>query len=221
MKRMLTNLAVILLLAAPAAHAGKLVCWTDDKGQRACGDRVPPQYAKKERQILDSHGRVIGTQDRQKTPEEIAEMERKAAAAEAEQERFKIQEKYDRYLLQTFANAGELEGARDARLRALEAQMTIGDKANADNEKTLKGLRDRVDALKQAGKEPDPKLAQQVAEFEKALADGQRARQQRMKDHAEIKAKFALDIERFNLLKSGRIQVGQATPAASDAATQP
>jgi hypothetical protein len=216
MKRMLTNLAVALLMAAPAAHAGKLVCWTDDKGQRACGDRVPPQYAKKERQILDAQGRVIDTQDRQKTPEEIAEIERKAAAEAAEKERFKVQEKYDRYLLQTFATANELEGARDARLRALQAQMNINDKAIADTEKSLKSLQDRAAAQKKDGKEPDAKLQKQIADFQKSLEESRKARAQRSKDAEEITAKFAVDIERFQLLKSGRLQVGAAMPAPSE-----
>ena len=29
-----------------AEAAGSIVCWTDENGRRACGDRVPPQYAR-------------------------------------------------------------------------------------------------------------------------------------------------------------------------------
>ena len=89
--RNLTFPLIVLMLAVPAVHAGKLACWTDDKGQKACGDRVPPQYAKKERQVLDGHGRVIQTQSREKTPEEIAEARQKEEAAAADKMRFEQQ----------------------------------------------------------------------------------------------------------------------------------
>lgn len=211
--------SLVLMLTASAAQAG-VVCWTDDRGQKACGDRVPPQYAKKERQSLDAHGRVINTQARQKTPEEIAEASRLEAAAAAEKARFVQQEKYDRYLLQTFASSKELEDSRDSRLRALESQMQLNDKANADAEKSLKTLQDRAAAAKNGGKDPG-KLLVQIAEFERSLKQGRMSREQQAKDHAEITAKFGADIERFNALKSGKVQMGAPMPAAPAPAPAP
>jgi len=208
------------VLIAPTAQAGKLVCWTDDKGQRACGDRVPPQYAKGEREVLDAQGRVIDKQGRQKTPEEVAEVERKAAAETAEKERFEKQAKYDRFLLQTFGSAKELEQSRDARLRALNGQMVLNDKSIADTEKTVKSLQDRAAAAKKANKPVDAALAKQIKQFEAALTESRAAREQKTRDQAAIAAKFNADIERYNKLRSHEIELGAAV-APAPAETSP
>lgn len=204
---------LISLAAAPAAQAGKLVCWTDDKGQRACGDRVPPQYAKGERQVLDAHGRVVQKQGRQKTEAEVAEEERKAAAVIAEKERFEKQSKDDRFLLQTFNTPQDLEQSRDSRLRALNAQIVLNDKSIADSEKTLKSLQERAAQDKKEGKPVDASLEKQIRQFEADIAESRAAREQKLKDQAAIKSKFGNDIERFNKLKSRQIEIGAAATA--------
>ena len=51
-------LSLTLLAASAPAMAGKIVCWTDDDGKRACGDRVPPKAARKERTVMDEDGRA-------------------------------------------------------------------------------------------------------------------------------------------------------------------
>lgn len=215
MRNLMIPALLLSLMSTSAAHAGKMVCWTDDQGRKACGDRVPPQYAKKDREVLDAQGRVIKKESRQKTPEEVAAAEAKIAAEAAEKERFEKQQKYDGFLIQTYSSAKELENSRDARLRALAGQITLSDKANADTEKTLQTLRDRVDVAKKASKEPDPKLLKQIKEYEKSLAEGKKAREQRSKDQAEVTAKFGADIERYDLLKSGKVQLGGLAPASA------
>src|SRR5690606_23800396 len=89
--------------------ARKIVCWTGENGHRACGDRGPPQYARQERQVYDASGRVVETIGRQKTPDEIAEAERRAAEQEAGRKRAEEQAAYDRFMLTSFSSVAELE----------------------------------------------------------------------------------------------------------------
>lgn len=197
-----------LALAAAPDSGRKLQCWTDEKGQRACGDRVPPQYAKQERQVINSQGMVVGTKARQKTDAEIAEEQRKAEAAAAEKKRLEEQTAYDKYLLQTFSNVAELQGVRDTRVATLDGRLKLAEKSVADTEASLKGLRERAAADQKAGKPVDARLGKQIKEFEAALVDGHKAVDQLRKDREQIGAKFDKDIERYKKLRTGEIQMG-------------
>src|SRR3546814_4544232 len=60
------------LLSTSAIAAGGVQCWTDNQGHRACGDTVPPQYAKQQREVFDEQGRVRQVKPREKTEAEVA-----------------------------------------------------------------------------------------------------------------------------------------------------
>ena len=53
-----TAVAAWLASAATPVSAAGIVCWDEADGRRACGDRVPPEYARRERQVYDKTGRV-------------------------------------------------------------------------------------------------------------------------------------------------------------------
>ncbi|TXH04584.1 MAG: hypothetical protein E6R07_07940 [Nevskiaceae bacterium] len=207
MRTILISAVLLLPLAVSAAPNGgtpkKIQCWTDDKGVRTCGDHVPPQFAKDQRDIYNSQGVVIGTQARQKTPEEIAEEERKAAEAAAAQRAAEDQAHYDRFLLDTYASPKELEAERDRRVQITDGRIGLVQKAIADNQKTLQDLHGRADGLNKAGKPVDDKLAKQIAKFEASLKDSQTSLDQLQKDRAATQDKFAKDIERYKQLKPG------------------
>lgn len=206
-KILIVILAALPMLAAAQQQSGKPVkriqCWTDEKGARSCGDHVPPQYAKEQRDIYNNQGVVIGTQSRQKTPEEIAEDERKAAEAAAAQKKIEEQAAYDRFLQDTYANAKEIEAARDARLQIIDGRSALAQKSIADTEKTLVELRGRVDGAKKANKTPDARALKQVAKFEESLAGNKEAVVQLQKEREQTATKFNQDIERYKQLRPG------------------
>lgn len=198
----------------PLAHAGKLQCWVDDKGVRACGDRVPPQYAKQERKVLNEHGVVVGTKAREKTQEEVAEAQRQAAAVAAEKKRYEEQVAYDKYMLQTFESVTQMQGVRDTRLATLDGRLKLAERSVTDAENSLKGLRERLAALEKEGK-TDVRLKKQVTDFEASLVDTLRSVAQMKKEREEISLKFSADAERFKQLRAGQVQMG--SPAAGPA----
>ncbi|HEX4872629.1 MAG TPA: hypothetical protein VFV27_09970, partial [Nevskiaceae bacterium] len=123
-------LALLLLLSSGSLLAQakpKIVCWNDDQGVRHCGDRVPPEYAKTDRERLDAQGRVISTQARELTAEELAEKKRAEEAAALEAQRRKEAEAYDRFLLQSFTLPEDILSARDERLRILDGRIRLAD----------------------------------------------------------------------------------------------
>ncbi|HEX4896309.1 MAG TPA: hypothetical protein VFV11_08265 [Solimonas sp.] len=216
MLRSLTLAAAALagLLAAPAVSAGQLQCWTDDQGRRACGDRVPPEYAKKERQVYNEKGRLVDIKEREKTAEESA-AEAEAARREAEARQQKEEQvAYDRFLVDTFATVRDLEKMRDGRIAAIDSRIALTEKGLADNQVALKSLRAQPPG---AGKAAERQKAK-IAEFEKTLAGNERALAQAKAEREQTQQRFARDIERYRQLKGLPPEPAASVPATPPAA---
>jgi hypothetical protein len=247
----LTVVAWLMVLACGAVQAQtqrQFQCWTDDKGVRACGDHVPPQYAKQERQVLDSQGRVVDTKSREKTAEEVQAEAAARKLAEDMAFRKRQQEEYDRFLLETYNSEADLAHARDDRLAAIDGRIKFVNENIAANEATLKQLRDRAAAVAAAAAEkakqspaaaapvpaeppkpvaPPPApaspakpaskpakaqkpakprtLPEQIADFEKALAESQKIAQELIAEREVTRVKFETDISRWKELKTGKV----------------
>lgn len=53
--------------------------WVDERGQVHYSDRVPQQYADKERKEYDAEGRLISTVEATETTEQLAAQQKKSA----------------------------------------------------------------------------------------------------------------------------------------------
>jgi len=192
-------LMLVALIASGAAQAQKkkVVCWNDDKGHKMCGDSVPPQYAKQQREVMNERGVVVETKAREKTAEErAADAQKRVEAKQAEE-----QAKYDQYLLQTYRKVDELEAVRKERVTTLEGRLVLAEKAVAETQNTVKTLHERVEALKKNQKEPDKNLAKQVKEYDKALLENIASVEALKQDREKTIAKFDTDIARFKELR--------------------
>ncbi|MBI2382817.1 MAG: hypothetical protein HYV18_01935 [Gammaproteobacteria bacterium] len=196
--------AALLAQPAVAQKSGKTIqCWTDESGRRACGDRVPPQYAKQERQVVNERGLVVDTKARERTPQEI-EAERRAAELDAELKRREEERRaHDQFLLQTYRSVKDLEATRSDRVTTLDARIRLVGKAIADGEAALKSLHEQAEAARKGGKEPEPKLAAQIREFEKSLAENRKAAELLRQERDKTIAAFDADIARYRELKPG------------------
>lgn len=222
--RALWTLLLLLPLVASAASSGKKIqCWTDDKGHRACGDYVPPQYAKQEVEILNQQGLVVDKKAREKTVEEQAEADRKARDEIQAQTDARAKASYDRFLLDTYSNTKEMEKARDIRVQTLDSRIALAQKVVVDNQNTVTELRARKPA--KAANESDAKqlaaaskanerLNKQIASYEKTLADNTAGVEAMKKEREQTLAKFTEDIRRWNELKGN---AAAAAPAAASA----
>lgn len=193
-----------LPLVSNAAPSKKIQCWTDDKGNRSCGDSVPPQFAQKERELYNNQGVVVGKKARQLTPEEAAEADRKAIEDAAEAKRMKEQLAYDKFLTDTYGSSKELIAARTLREQTLDGRLVLIQKSIVDNEKALADLRGRVDTQAKSGKKADPRLPAQIKKFEASLEDSKKSEAQLQSEKIKMVSKFNLDIERYKLLRPGK-----------------
>ncbi|PTU28221.1 hypothetical protein [Stenotrophobium rhamnosiphilum] len=197
-------LLMALPLVASAAPGGKKIqCWTDNKGNRSCGDSIPPQYADKEREIFNNQGMVVDKRARQLTPEEVTALETKKAEEAAAAKKATEQLAYDKFLTDTYSSSKELESARILREQTLDGRLVLVKKAIADSEKTVADLRGRVAAQAKPGKKPDKRVEVQLKKFEASLEDNKKSAVQLQQEREKMVAKFNSDIERYKFLRPG------------------
>jgi hypothetical protein len=201
--------ALLVALCAGLAHAQsgkdktKLYRWVDKDGQVHYGDRVPPEYAEQDRDILNRQGVPIAREQGLITAEEAAEQAAIEKAARDEQKR-KLR---DRVLLQTYQSVRELEVLRDNRLELVDAQLTI-------QEQSLANLRaQRIQLQKHASRyapvNKDPKalpLPEEIAsDLTRATSDiaTQEANLiKRREERESIRLTFEADIKRYKELRA-------------------
>ena len=120
-------LALMLLAALPVS--AKTYKWVDDKGVTHMGDTIPPEYANKDRQLLNKSGAVVKTQD-VLTPDERRERDAESARARADEAAARDQKLHDKSLTDTYSNVEEIELSRtrnigqvDARINSINSQL--------------------------------------------------------------------------------------------------
>lgn len=109
--------------------------WVDDQGVIHYGDQIPPQYANKDREVLNSEGVPVKHFDGAKSPDKIATEEHDRAAQIR-------QKQHDSFLVTTYTSVKDIEALRDSRLEQLKAQR-------AASQQYVEGLRTRLGALQQ------------------------------------------------------------------------
>lgn len=196
----------LLLALAPTVWADAYY-WVDENGKRHYSDRVPPQESKRERKVIDDRGFTVQTLPEQKTEAELQAAE--AAKAEAEEQkqaaiRDRAEEAaYNSLLLTTYENIDELKHARDDRLSLMDAGLNVEAEAHADNHKSLAKLRTQEKQLQQQGKPVPDKLRKQINEVNRRIEVNERNMAEIRKQRAQVSAKFADDIARYEALTSG------------------
>jgi DNA repair exonuclease SbcCD ATPase subunit len=202
------------LLAAQAT--GSIVCWTDESGQRACGDRVPPQYARQERKVYDATGRVVETLPRQRTAEEIAAEARRVAELEEQRRQAEAQVAYDRFLVSTYADLADLERSRDESLGRLDSRLNRARDTLRENRRGVEQLKAQIADFESGERKVPSRLPRELATFEKAVADNEEVVEQLLEERDEARLKFERDIKRYRSLKGLDRTSAEAEPTPAD-----
>lgn len=173
------------------------VCWLDEHGLRACGDHVPPQYAKKQREVYDKRGQLVRTLKAEETPEQHAEEQRQALELQREQDAQQKREANDKFVLETYTSLADLKAARDSRLASYDTRLDLAEKAVHAGELSLKELQDRADVERNAGRDPSPELEAQIKSFASAQAENISAMARISQEREALAAQFQHYIELF------------------------
>jgi hypothetical protein len=188
------------LPVAPAATSGNTVTykWTDDQGVVHYGDSVPPQYAQKERSVLNARGVEMRKLDAQKSPEQLA------AEARAQGDVMK-QKQHDAFLLNTYTSVKDIEALRDLRLDQLHGQRIAAEQYVDSLHARLSALQDRAKNFKPysprpaAHRMPDD-VAEDLVHTLNELRTQNNALVAKTEEETTLKAQFQADIERYQEL---------------------
>jgi hypothetical protein len=183
----------------PSSSKGPIAYrWVDEQGVVHYGDHIPPQYANRERQVLNSQGVEVGRQDAQKTPEQLASDAREHASQIR-------QRQHDAFLITTYTSVKDIEALRDVRLEQLRGQRTAA-------EQYVESLRSRLASLQTlalnfqpyssnagARRMPDD-LAENLVRTVNELDVQSRALASQGEEATSLRAQFQADIERYRAL---------------------
>ena len=146
-KKQFLNGLIVSFLLTPCAYAG-LNKWVDEKGHVHYGDRVPSQYLSKEHSQLNEQGVTVRTSEALKTEEEQTESNKEQRIQAAENKKRLIESRTkalrDRVLLDTFTTENDLVIARDARLDAIDSQISLSETLIKNDEIKLSNIKSRI-----------------------------------------------------------------------------
>jgi hypothetical protein len=209
--------ATLLVLAALALQTGahaqrqdgtRLYRWVDDKGVVHYGDSVPPEYANRDRNVLNNQGVAVGFEEGEVTVEERAAIARREAAAEAARAEKEEIARRDRMLLQTYLTVADIEDLRDRRLELLESQIKVTELYLNNLRKRLVGLQAEAGAFKPYTTDPNaPQIPENLALDISRTAASINLYEQTLartrNDQTTLRLSFNNDIARFRELKGG------------------
>ena len=199
--RYLLPLLLFALASGPAA-AQKVYKWVDENGQVHYGDKVPPEYANQDREILNKQGLAVGREEGLETAEEARireEREKQERAAEDRAQR-------DRMLVTTYQNVDEIEELRARRLDQIDAQLVI-------QEQSLASLKARhAEQVRRASRyapaNTDPRappmpegMADDIKRAESDIRTQQVNLDKRRNERAALNKQFDADVARYKELK--------------------
>ena len=197
----LGSLAGLVPVAASAdgAKDKTVYRWTDDQGVVHYGDQIPPQYAQKERSVLNSRGIEVGKLDAQKTPEQAA------AAARAQQEQMR-QKQHDAFLMSNYTSVKDIEALRDVRLDQIHGQKVAAEQYVDSLHSRLSVLQSRAKIFKPYSARPEARrmpddLAEELVHTLNELRTQGNVVATKNEEETALKAQFQADIERYRELQ--------------------
>jgi Domain of unknown function (DUF4124) len=174
--------------------------WTDEQGIVHYGDSIPPQYAQKERSVLNSRGVEVSKLDAQKSPEQLA-MEGHA------QQDVAREKQHDAFLMNTYTSVKDIEALRDLRLEQLHGQRVAAEQYVDNLHSRLSALQVRAKLFKPYSPRPDAHrmpddVAEDLVRTLNELRTQSNALNTKMEAETALKAQFQTDIERYRELRS-------------------
>ena len=204
----LAALALPSLCSAQPKEGPKLYKWVDEQGVVHYGDSIPPEYANRDRSVLNDRGVRVGFEQGEITDEERAVIARKEAEAEAARAAKLEEARRDRSLLETYNSVSDIEELRDRRLELLESQIKVTELYLANLRKRLVTLQEEASSYKPyTTREDAPQIPENLALDISRTADSingyERTLAQTRVDQEALRVAFDKDIRRFRELKGG------------------
>jgi hypothetical protein len=216
LRRLGAILLVVAAIALPSIGSAqsrgdgpRLYKWTDRDGVVHYGDKVPPEYADLDRNVLNDQGVRVGFEEGEVTPEERAALDQREREREAARVARDEIARRDHMLLQTYLTVSDIEDLRDRRLELLESQIKVTELYLSNLRKRLVGLQAEAGDFKPYTTRTDApqipeNLALDVRRTTASISLYEQTLSRTRSDQQALRASFDNDISRFRELKDGR-----------------
>ena len=195
-----------LCIAAADATAQQIRKWVDKDGVVHYGHVVPPEYADRDRIILNDQAVAVGFEEGEITEEERAELARKAAAEERIRIAAEEVARRDRMLLDTYLSVSDIEELRDRRIELLESQIKVTEQDLSNLRKHLRSLeREAERYADDEGAGIPAELALEISRTSASIALYEENLTRTRDEQDLVRTAFAADIDRFVELKNSNL----------------
>ncbi|EDN69662.1 conserved hypothetical protein, secreted [Beggiatoa sp. PS] len=196
----------ILLPLTQPLSAGNIQCWTDENGNRACGDFIPPQYSQGGFSVYTPKGIKIKEINRAPSADEIAAKERQKEKELQHQE----QRKKDEALLALFGTERDIELARAGALSSIDGQLqslqTILDGIKGNLEDLLLSY-ERSQDNESVTKNQLEAIQRNIDRVKKRIADNEATLQNKLKERETINKEYDDYVQRYRDIMQRRSQI--------------
>jgi hypothetical protein len=197
----MNNLRYLLLLpallCATTAFAERTFKWVDNEGHIHYGNRVPPEYAKLERKVINERGRTIMVYDALKTPEQREAEKQLAETAAKNKVLAEKQAIHDRSLLATFSSEQDMLLAKNGKVAAVDALLQLTNSRVESMKERLLGLTEEAATYERSGKALPASLESQINNLRKQITTNEAFIKEKEGERRTIVRKFDDDIKRY------------------------
>ena len=207
MGRVSAILFVVAVVVLPSiGSAQKILKWTDANGVVHYGDSIPPEYANRDRELLNDQGVPIGSEEGERTEEQAAAKAARERAAEEEKSARDAIERHDRMLLQTYLSVADIEALRNQRLELLDSEIKLLEVTLDNLRKKLVDLHTDASNFKPYATRPDAPqipeaLAREITQTTSSISSYEATLVRKKTERAAVKKSFDADIARFIEIK--------------------
>lgn len=197
-------LMVLLLgLALSLPVSAKLYKWVDNQGVTHYGETIPPEYANKDRKVLNKSGRVTETIEVQTAEERKASREanREEEEKRLEEEKLALEQKRrDKTLTNTYSNINEIDLARERNLQQVNARIVNNTSQLKMATTKLATLQQEADEFTKSGKKVPFSLHEDISELQARVDKLQLVLDKSHAEQAAVTARYDDDKKRYQEL---------------------
>jgi hypothetical protein len=210
MKHTLRHLCLPCLVLLPALLLGsdalgeRIYKWVDENGEIQYGDRVPPQYATRERSVINDQGRTVKVYEAAKTPEERAAAQALKQQKAEEKKLAEQQAILDHSLISTYSNEEDMLMARDSKLASMETLIQLTNSRLDSMQRRLDELTNDAAEFERSGKKLPEGLVNQMKKTKEQILQNEEFIKSKQIEKEQIARKFDDDIKRYRELRANR-----------------
>lgn len=178
--------------------------WVDEDGQVHYGDRIPPEYLRGEHSVINEQGIEVRKNAAMKTEAELKREAELLKHKQSEERKRQIEARKqalrDRVLTDTFTSENDLVIARDARVEAVDSQISLTETLVAHDKQRLSDVQSRIQSIEASGREAPANLYKEVKSLTRQLENNNKFIEDRKIERQKIIDSFDADIKRFREL---------------------